>query len=367
MIINQLLLHQFRNYEEQQIEFSPGVNVIYGNNAQGKTNILEAIYLFSNGKSHRGVKDKELLQFEKNHGDLTLFFDAYERENRAEIELFSEKRKKIRLNGVPLTRVSRMIGYFQTVLFCPEDLYMIKGGPGERRRFLDSAISPLKPNYFTALLQYQKILENKNKLLRQMGEFPEFHQTLDVWNEKLCETGARLMVYRYAFLKKLNEICGEIYYDMSGGKEQLQLRYKPSAEVMLEDEQSVKNQLMELTQKNKPRELAAMMSLTGPHRDEIEIYINGAQVKQYASQGQQRTVVLSMKLAQIELVKQSMGEYPVLLLDDILSELDKSRQSFLLDRISCSQVIMTCTDAYAIERGPNKSFYCVKNGTVIKE
>ena len=200
-----------------------------------------------------------------------------------------------------------------------------------------------------------------------MGEFPEFHQTLDVWNEKLCETGARLMVYRYAFLKKLNEICGEIYYDMSGGKEQLQLRYKPSAEVMLEDEQSVKNQLMELTQKNKPRELAAMMSLTGPHRDEIEIYINGAQVKQYASQGLQRTVVLSMKLAQIELVKQSMGEYPVLLLDDILSELDKSRQSFLLDRISCSQVIMTCTDAYAIERGPNKSFYCVKNGTVIKE
>lgn len=367
MIINKLLLHQFRNYEQQEIEFSPGVNVLYGNNAQGKTNVLEAIYLFSNGKSHRGVKDKELLMFDRTCGDVTLFFDAYERENRAEIELFSDKRKKIRLNGVTLNRVSKMIGYFQTVLFCPEDLYLIKGGPGERRRFLDSAISPLKPNYFTALVQYQKILENKNKLLRQMGEFPEFSQTLDVWNEKLCETGARLMVYRAAFINKLNELCGQIYQDMAGGKEQLQLLYKPSAQVQIENEMSVKHQLMEIMQKNKPRELASMMSLTGPHRDEIELYINGAQVKQFASQGQQRTVVLTMKIAQIELVKQSVGEYPILLLDDILSELDKSRQNFLLDRIRCSQVIMTCTDAYAIGRGENKNFYSVHNGIVKKE
>ncbi len=367
MIINKLLLHQFRNYEMQEITFSPGVNVLYGNNAQGKTNVLEAIYLFSNGKSHRGVKDKELLMFDRPNGDITMFFDAYERENRAEIEIFYDKRKKIRLNGVALDRVSKMIGYFQTVLFCPEDLYLIKGGPGERRKFLDSAISPLKPNYFSALVQYHKILENKNKLLRQMGDYPEFSQTLDVWNEKLCETGARLMVYRNAFINKMNEICGEIYQDMAGGRETLQLHYKPSAEVMIEDELSVKNKLMEITQKNKTRELAAMMSLTGPHRDEIELFINGAQVKQFASQGQQRTVVLTMKIAQIELVKQSVGEYPVLLLDDILSELDKSRQSFLMERIRCSQVIMTCTDAYAIGRGDNKSFYSVQNGRVIKE
>lgn len=367
MIITKLTLRQFRNYQQQEISFFPGVNVLYGNNAQGKTNILEAVYLFSNGKSHRGVKDRELIRFDQPCGDLTLFFDAYERENRAEIELFCDKRKKIRLNGVALNRVSRMIGYFQTVLFCPEDLYLIKGGPGERRRFLDGAISPLKPNYFTALVQYQKILENKNKLLRQMGEFPEFSQTLDVWNEKMCETGARIMIYRAAFLKKLNEICGETYSDMTGGKERLQLRYKPSAEVLLEDEASVKNQLMELMERGKSREIAAAMSLTGPHRDEIELYINGAQVKQFASQGQQRTVVLTMKIAQIELVKQSMGEYPVLLLDDILSELDKSRQAFLLERIQCQQVIMTCTDAYAIQRGAHKSFYCVQNGLVTKE
>lgn len=367
MIINKLILHQFRNYEQQEIEFSSGLNVLYGNNAQGKTNVLEAIYLFSNGKSHRGVKDKELLTFDRTNGDLTLFFDAYERENRAEIELFSEKRKKIRLNGVALNRVSRMIGYLQTVLFCPEDLYLIKGGPGERRRFLDSAISPLKPNYFTALLQYQKILENKNKLLRQMSSFPEFSQTLDIWNEKLCETGARIIVYRAAFIRKMNELCSEIYREMSGGKEQLHLRYKPSSELMIEDEQSVKHQLLEITMKNKVREMAAMMSLTGPHRDEVEMYINGAKVKQFASQGQQRTVVLTMKIAQIELVKQSVGEYPILLLDDILSELDKSRQSFLLEKICCSQVIMTCTDAYAIGKGTNKSFYFVSGGNVKKE
>lgn len=175
------------------------------------------------------------------------------------------------------------------------------------------------------------------------------------------------MVYRAAFINKLNELCGQIYQDMAGGKEQLQLLYKPSAQVQIENEMSVKHQLMEIMQKNKPRELASMMSLTGPHRDEIELYINGAQVKQFASQGQQRTVVLTMKIAQIELVKQSVGEYPILLLDDILSELDKSRQNFLLDRIRCSQVIMTCTDAYAIGRGENKSFYSVHNGIVKKE
>lgn len=367
MIITSLALQQFRNYEQQTISFSPGVNVLYGNNAQGKTNILEAIYLFSNGKSHRGVRDRELIRFGQPSGAATLFFEAYERENRAEIELFSDKRKKIRLNGVALNRVSRMIGYFQTVLFCPEDLYLIKGGPGERRRFLDSAICPLKPNYFTALVQYQKILEQKNKLLRQLTEYPELRQSLEIWNEKMCETGARLMIYRAAFLKKLNELCEELYSDMTGGREKLQLRYHPSAEVMLDGELSVKQQFMTLLEQTKQRELGAQMSLTGPHRDEIEFYINGAQVKQFASQGQQRTVVLTMKIAQIELVRQAMGDYPVLLLDDILSELDKSRQSFLMEQIKCQQVIMTCTDAYAIERGEQKSFYCVRDGIVTKE
>ena len=367
MIVNQLVLNHFRNYESQKIEFSPGVNVLYGNNAQGKTNILEAIYLFSNGKSHRGVKDKELVQFGQETGNVTLFFDAYERENRGEMEFYQGKRKKIRLNGVALKQLSRMIGYFQAVLFCPEDLYLIKGGPGERRRFIDSAISPLKANYFHALLQYQKIAEQKNKLLRQMSEFPQLRESLDVWNEKMSEAGARIMIYRAAFLKKLNELCGQIYEEMTDGKERLQLRYKPNAEVMLTDEESVKEQLMRLLEQGKIREMAAMMSLTGPHRDEIEFYINGAQVKQFASQGQQRTTVLAMKIAQIELVKQSIGEYPVLLLDDILSELDKGRQRFFMEQLRCEQVIMTCTDAYAMERGGQKSFYCVKNGIVTKE
>ena len=345
MIVNQLVLNHFRNYESQKIEFSPGVNVLYGNNAQGKTNILEAIYLFSNGKSHRGVKDKELVQFGQETGNVTLFFDAYERENRGEMEFYQGKRKKIRLNGVALKQLSRMIGYFQAVLFCPEDLYLIKGGPGERRRFIDSAISPLKANYFHALLQYQKIAEQKNKLLRQMNEFPQLRESLDVWNEKMSEAGARIMIYRAAFLKKLNELCGQIYEEMTDGKEQLMI----------------------LLEQGKIREMAAMMSLTGPHRDEIEFYINGAQVKQFASQGQQRTTVLAMKIAQIELVKQSIGEYPVLLLDDILSELDKGRQRFFMEQLRCEQVIMTCTDAYAMEWGGQKSFYCVKNGIVTKE
>ncbi len=367
MIISSLDLRQFRNYEHQTMMFSPGVNVLYGNNAQGKTNILESIYLFSNGKSHRGGKDRELIRFGQTASAITLFFDAYERENRAEIELFADRRKKIRLNGVQLNRVSKMIGYFQTVLFCPEDLSIIKGGPGERRRFLDSAISPLKPNYFTALLQYQKILEQKNKLLRQLAEYPELRQSLDIWNEKMCEAGARIMIYRAAFVKKMNELCELLYSDMTGGREKLQLRYLPSAVVMLDNENSVKRQLIEVLEHTRQRELGAQMSLTGPHRDEIEFYINGAQVKQFASQGQQRTVVLTMKLAQIELVKQAIGEYPVLLLDDILSELDKSRQAFLIEHMKCQQVIMTCTDAYAIEKGNQKSFYCVKNGVVTKE
>lgn len=363
MIIRNLSLQNFRNYTSQDITFSEGVNVLYGNNAQGKTNVLEAIGLFSGARSHRGGRDSQMIRFGEFQSRLTLWFDAYGRDNRAEMELFLNKRKKIRLNGVALNRVSRMIGYFHTVLFCPEDLYLIKGGPAERRRFLDAAISPLKPNYFTVLLQYNKILENKNKLLKELDG--EDSSMLAIWNQKLCETGARVILYRKAFLQKLNLFTSAIHGEITQGKEQLELTYLPSVEGQTEEE--IREQFMEQLQQKEKKERYAGVSLVGPHRDDISFSINGVDVKEFASQGQQRTVVLTLKMAQIELVKQTLGEYPVLLLDDIMSELDPSRQAFLVEKIKNHQVFLTCTDVQILQRSPQAAFFYVENGVLKKE
>ncbi len=366
MKISQIRLQHFRNYQEQEINFCDGVNVVYGNNAQGKTNLLEAVYLFSNAKSLRQSRDREMISFGQEHARLTLFFDAYERENRAELELFHDRRKKVRLNGVALNRLGRMIGYFNTVLFCPEDLYLIKGGPSERRKFLDNAISPLKPNYFTVLMQYHKILENKNRLLKELFSDPQNEEMLSVWNQKLCETGARIMLYRAAFVRRLNELAGTVHSEITKNTEELLLRYHPSVEAELESEPSIREAFWESLTRHAARERAAGMSLCGPHRDDIDFYINGTDVKSYASQGQQRTVVLTMKMAQVELVRQAVGEYPVLLLDDILSELDRQRQEYLLGQIQRHQVLITCTDAHVFTPGEHKRFFRVEDGSVVR-
>ena len=362
MIAKKLILSGFRNYDNQEIEFSDGVNVLYGNNAQGKTNILEAVNYFSGLKSHRGASDGEIIGFEREKASAFLEFEAFGRTQTAEIEFSRGKRKKIKINGVNKPKFSDIAGVFNTVLFCPEDLNLIKGAPGERRRFLDLCISPLKPRYLRLISDYKKILENKNNLLK--SENPNGEMIL-LWNERLCEYGAKIILYRKSFVSALEPVLTAFNEKITGG-EKLGINYK----CVFSDgnEAEIKDFLLEKTTDNLFKEKAAGVSLYGPHRDDIEFFINDKDASKYASQGQQRTIALGLKLSQIEIVKKNTGEYPVLLLDDVLSELDGARRSFLLGKIDNHQVIITCTDADSAKAdGLDCRFFKVSGGCVFCE
>ncbi len=359
MIAKELVLKNFRNYSEQKIVFGDGVNVFYGKNAQGKTNILEAVSLFSGTRSHRGGKDSELINFDADDSALELSFCSMERDFCSEIFLSRGKKKKIRINGVNKRSISSLAEVFSVVMFTPEDLSVIKGSPSERRRLLDSAISSVKPAYLNALVTYNKVLDNKNKLLK--AENPDC-EMIKLWNEALCETGSRIISYRSSFTEVLRPVIGKFHEKISGGEE-LFISYKTVCEEKL-CEKDIKELLLKKTSEGIEKEIAAGVSLYGPHRDDMEFFINGRDVKTFGSQGQQRTVVLGFKLSQIEIAKQIIGEYPVLLLDDILSELDSVRRSYLLNKISEHQVLITCTEADELKTFGNVRLFEVTNGNI---
>ena len=362
MIIKSIELADYRNYDSLNLQFDKGTNILYGDNAQGKTNILEAVNYFSGLKSHRGASDGEIIGFEREKASAFLEFEAFGRTQTAEIEFSRGKRKKIKINGVNKPKFSDIAGVFNTVLFCPEDLNLIKGAPGERRRFLDLCISPLKPRYLRLISDYKKILENKNNLLK--SENPNGEMIL-LWNERLCEYGAKIILYRKSFVSALEPVLTAFHEKITGG-EKLGINYK----CVFSDgnEAEIKDFLLEKTTDNLFKEKAAGVSLYGPHRDDIEFFINDKDASKYASQGQQRTIALGLKLSQIEIVKKNTGEYPVLLLDDVLSELDGARRSFLLGKIDNHQVIITCTDADSAKAdGLDCRFFKVSGGCVFCE
>lgn len=354
MFVKNIELLNFRNYEQEKAEFIDGTNIVYGDNGQGKTNLLEAVYVFTSGKSFRTVQDSELIKFGEDFARVFINFEAFGRDNNCEIIFKSGKRKLIKLNGVPLTKTSQLLGSFPTVIFSPDELSIITGSPEIRRKFTDISISVLKPVYYNSLRNYLKIVKQKNNLLKIIEKEEE---TLNIWNEQLAVEGERLMKYRKAFYDVLFPATSSLYKQISDNKEELLIKYSPSVPYK---EESLKDEIIKVLERKKQTEIYNGMSLFGPHRDDIEFYINGKNAKSFASQGQQRTIAVALKIAQAEAIKNVLGEDPLLLLDDIMSELDEKRRNFLTRNIQGKQIILTCTDKNMIS-GENKYIF-VKEG-----
>ena len=347
MKLRRIALDGFRNYTDFTADFSPGVNVIWGENAQGKTNLLEAISFLSGARSHRARGDKELLSFHRDRGTITAEVTSRGRDFLLEIQLFRGARRRLFVNHVKCKTAAELGGIVQTVLFCPEDLALIKAGAAERRSFLDHAICQLRPRYAEALAQYSKLLDHKTRILRDWAKHPSLLDVLEDFNEAMARAGALVIHYRAHFVRKLAEKAAQIQTEFSGGRETLALRYATVSTVRdpLGPTVELYEDLRRHQDSHARAERDARSCLSGPHKDDLVARINGQPARQYASQGQTRTAALSLKLAERELFRDDTGQWPILLLDDVLSELDARRQDFVLRRITGGQVILTGCEA----------------------
>ncbi len=362
MYIKTLTAEDFRNYERAQIELCPTTNVFYGNNAQGKTNLLEAVYLFSHGRSHRAHSDSELIRFGQSAYNLKLSFCDSSRDYTSQIRYTTEKKKQIKINNVPITKLSMLMSYFNAVMFSPEDLDLIKGTPSARRRFTDAAISQLYPKYLSNLINYQKTLIQKNSLLKTLKySSAQSDATLSVWNDRLAEYGFQVYTYRKAFLEKILDLAQPLHYDIS--KEEFNIIYQPGIKIQNPEDFS-KNDFFNTLEQNQKREIELAASQIGIQRDDFRVFINGNEARVYGSQGQQRTCVLTLKMAETEYINFVRGEFPVLLLDDIMSELDINRRRYLWERITDKQVLLTCTDTDILKSTDNTKLFHISKGTV---
>jgi len=332
--INQLELSEFRNYESLSVEFDPSVNILYGDNAQGKTNVLEAIYLCGTTKSHKGSKDKEMIRLSSEESHIRMQIEKAGIPHRIDMHLRKNRAKGVAIDGIPIKRSSELMGLLHIVFFSPEDLSMIKNGPGERRRFIDLELCQLDPTYLYHLSNYNRAVNQRNNLLKQIGFNKSLKDTVEVWDLQLMEHGSVIIDTRTRFVEELNELLPNIHAKLSGGKEELYVRYEPNV---------AKQEFGQKLAMNLDRDLLLKVTGNGPHRDDISFYVGDKNLKSFGSQGQQRTAALSLKLAEIELVRSKIKESPVLLLDDVLSELDRNRQSYLLESITDLQTIITCT------------------------
>lgn len=365
MQIDALTLDFFRNYTHLEANFDPQVNVIYGDNAQGKTNLLEAVAYLS-GLNHRARFDKELIQFGVDHSFLKGQVTARNRLFVLEAELNRGSRKVLHANGVKLKNTAELSGIFQSVLFCPEDLYLIREGASARRKYLDDCICQLRPRYAQALAEYKRLHEHKTRILRDSEEKPSLLDTLDEFSLGMAKAGAVIIHYRAHFIKRLKETAPTIHSDFSGGREQLALRYETVSTITDQEAapQILFEQLLRHQEAHRLAEIASRQCLSGPHKDDLVVEIDGNLAKTYSSQGQTRTAALSLKLAAREIFQQDTGEYPVLLLDDVLSELDPKRQEFVLNRIQGGQVFITCCEDDRLEKLLKGKTLHIKNGTL---
>ena len=362
MIIKSIELKNFRNYEDLNISFDEGTNIFYGDNAQGKTNILEAAYVSGTTKSHKCSKDKEMIRFGEQEAHIRTIVLKNGKEYQIDMHLKHNKTKGIAINKVPIRKASELFGILNMVFFSPEDLNIIKNGPSERRRFLDSELCQLDRIYLSDLTTYNKILNQRNKLLKDIVYRPDLKDTLPIWDLQLAETGKKIIKRRKQFVEELSEIVYRNHYHISGGKEELILKYDPDVDdIFFEDE------LLRVRE----RDLKQCMTSVGPHRDDLLFSVQDIDIRKFGSQGQQRTSALSLKLSEIELVKKAIHETPVLLLDDVLSELDSNRQNYLLNSIHDTQTLITCTglDEFVKNRFHINKIFKVVQGNVseIKE
>ena len=347
MRLNDLKLHNFRNYEELALSFDPGVNLIVGNNAQGKTNLLEAISYIGSGKSFRAQKTAEMIRFGADFADMEANVFAQERDQALRYVLFSGSRpRQIWRNGAKKKSAADLAGVLPTVLFCPEDLMVLKTGAAQRRRLGDHALCGLRPNYDAALTEYNRILDQKARILKDHFDNPALLEILPEYNTRLCQVGALLISYRARFYESLGKAAGKYHGQFSGGAEDFQLEYKTVSTVKdpFAPISQLTNDLLDHLDRHYRAELESGQCLTGPHTDDFDVSLSGINLKAYGSQGQTRTAAISLKLAQRELMAREWGEEPVLLLDDVLSELDQGRQDFVLNQIVSGQVFITCCE-----------------------
>lgn len=360
MFIESIELSDYRNYSHLHIDFHKGTNVLYGDNAQGKTNILEAVYVCSTTKSHRGSKDKEIIRFGADESHIKMMVRRDGIPYRIDMHLKKNKAKGVAVNGVPIKKASELFGIVNVIFFSPEDLNIIKNGPAERRRFMDLELSQLDKVYLSDLANYNRIINQRNRLLKDCQNRAELNEMLDLWDMQLIQYGSRIMERREKFLEEVNEIISGIHYKLTGGRETITISYEKNIGQM---------EFESVLKKNRERDIRMKSTSAGPHRDDICFLTKDIDIRKFGSQGQQRTAALSLKLSEIEIVRKLIKDTPVLLLDDVLSELDKNRQNYLLDSIHDIQTLITCTgvDEFVNHRFSINKIFHVSNGVVVKE
>lgn len=380
MIIKSLKLKNYRNYDLLQMQFDTKINILYGDNAQGKTNILESLYLSGTTKSHRGTKDRDLIQFGQEESHIEVIVEKKGTPYQIDMHLKKNRPKGIAINKIPIRKASELFGLVNFVFFSPEDLNIIKEGPAGRRKFIDLELSQLDKVYLSNLSNYNRVVNQRNLLLKELAgkgyynsrgrddsssQSSHLPDTLDIWDMQMIQYGSKVIERRKKFVEQMNQIISEIHFRLTGHTEKLTLSYESSTGAM---------SLQQAVEKNRDRDLRMKSTSVGPHRDDICFTVEplrqkekrAIDIRRFGSQGQQRTAALSLKLSEIELVKKLIGDTPILLLDDVLSELDKNRQNYLLDSIHDIQTIITCTglDEFVNHRfSINKTFH-VKHGTV---
>lgn len=362
MYIKKLYLDNFRNYDNIEIDFNKNVNVLTGKNAQGKTNILESIFYCSLGKSHRTNKDKELINWDKEEAFIRLNVSRKPLDKKIEIKIFKSGKKGININSIKLKKISELFGIFNVVMFSPEDLKIVKESPGFRRKFLDMEISKLDHGYYYNLVQYNKILDQRNIVLKNKRLLDS--NIINVYDKQLSEFGSSLIQTRLKYLDKLNEKGRKIHYDITQGNEEIEFSYLAS----VKSRDKISDNLLNLLKENHKKDMEKGSTSVGPHRDDFSIKINGIDAKSFGSQGQQRTSVLTIKFASIQIIKDISGETPVLLLDDVLSELDKNRQEYILNSLEGIQTVITCTGIEDIKKYLRNDFkiFKINQGKVIE-
>ncbi len=356
MWINKIKINNFRNYVQQEIKLEENINIFYGENAQGKTNIIEAIFLSSMGKSFRAKKDKEMINLNSQKSEIEIEYQKSDRDGKIKIELGNKK--NIYMNGIKIKKLSELLGNVNIVIFTPDDIHILKGGPQNRRKFLDIMISQLKPNYMYHLNLYLKTIEQRNNYLRQIREERKDENLLEIWDEKLAEHANIIYQYREKYINKIKEKIKKIHNEITNHKEDIEIEYL--------SECKTKEEYLKLLKERRKLDIIKGYTTKGIHRDDFVIYINKKQIDIYGSQGQHRTAILSLKLAELNIVKEEIEESPILLLDDFMSELDEKRIKSFLEKIENTQVIITCTEKIKVE---NKKFliYNVKEGNLEKQ
>ena len=358
MYVKRLMLKNFRCYEELDVELSPHINIILGKNAQGKTNLLEAVYYCATGRSHRTSYDKECIRYDQSEAMIKIWYEKY-KEEQLEIHIRKNGRKSIAVNGYPARRINELFGCFQVVLFSPEDLSLIKSGPAKRRKFMDMEICQVDPVYLYQLQQYSKVLRQRNQLLKEIAKKAATKDTIFAWDEQLVSYGVKIMERRRQFTEQLRQYTSRIHRQITHGEETLSITYENNVPIAASDFQRK-------LEEDLARDIRFGSTASGPHHDDLAMWINGADVRVYGSQGQQRTTALSMKLAELSMMKEETKYSPVLLLDDVMSELDQERQWHLAQYIQENQTILTCTGIEdSIRRLPAGKVLEVRKGKIV--